>query len=151
MVNVIINKVNFIGGAIVTIASAILGKYWFLFVGLIVFNIVDWLTGWYYARLNKLESSKVGAKGIVKKLGYWIVIGAAFYISYAFVRMGELIGVNLSFAIGIGWFVLANYLVNEIRSILENGVKLGWNIPQFFIKGLEIADKAIDDLTNGKE
>lgn len=151
MDNVIINKVNLIGGAIATIAAALLGQYWFLFVGLIVLNIVDWLTGWYYARINKLESSKVGARGIIKKLGYWVIICIAFYISYAFVRMGELIGVDLSFAIGIGWFVLASYLVNEVRSILENGVKLGWSVPQFLIKGLEIADKAIDDLTNGKE
>ena len=147
----IVNKVNFLGGIIVTIFAAILGKYWFLFVGLLVLNIVDWLTGWYYAYINKLESSRAGARGIVKKLGYWVIIFIAFYIAYAFVRLGELIGVDLSFAIGIGWFVLANYLVNEIRSIFENGVKLGWNVPKFLIRGLEVADKAIDEITHNKE
>lgn len=147
----IINKINIIGGAAVAVLAAMFGQYWFLFAGLIVFNIVDWLTGWYYARINRIESSKTGAKGIVKKVGYWVVIGIAFYISIAFSRMGELIGIKLNFTIGIGWFVLANYLVNELRSILENAVKLGWNAPAFLIKGLEIADKAIDDITYIKE
>ena len=140
----IINKINFTGGLIVSIFSALLGEYWFLFAGLLIFNFVDWLTGWYYARINKLESSKIGAKGVVKKVGYWVVIGIAFYIAFAFEKMGTIIGIDLSFSIGIGWFVLASYLVNEIRSILENAVKLGWEAPSFLIKGLEIADKAID-------
>lgn len=147
----IINKVNLIGGTIVTVLAALFGQYWFLFAGLIVFNVVDWLTGWYYARINKIESSKTGAKGIVKKVGYWVVIGIAFYISIAFAKMGGLIGINLDFTIGIGWFVLANYLVNELRSILENAVKLGWNAPAFLINGLEIADKAIEDITHISE
>lgn len=147
----IINKVNLIGGAIVTVLAALFGQYWFLFAGLIVFNVVDWLTGWYYARINKIESSKTGAKGIVKKVGYWVVIGIAFYISITFSKMGKLIGINLDFTIGIGWFVLANYLVNELRSILENAVKLGWNAPNFLVRGLEIADKAIEDITHIKD
>lgn len=147
----IINKVNLIGGFIVTVFAALLGKYWFLFVGLLVLNIIDWLTGWYLAYVNKLESSKIGARGIIKKVGYWIIIFIAFYISYSFIRLGQLLGVNLDFAVGIGWFVLANYLVNEMRSILENGVELGWNVPEFLVKGLEVADKAIDELTHNKE
>ncbi len=144
METTIINKVNVVGGVIVAFLAAVFGQYWFLFAGLLIFNVVDWLTGWYYARLNRLESSKVGAKGIVKKVGYWVIIGIAFYIALAFGKLGELLGVDLGFSMGIGWFVLASYLVNELRSILENAVKLGWNAPNFLIKGLEIADKAID-------
>lgn len=146
-----INKFNLIGGAITALLTAILGKYWFLFAGLLVFNIIDWLTGWYYARLQHIETSKAGAKGIVKKIGYWIVIGIAFYISFAFKGLGDVIGIDLSFTIGIGWFALAGYLVNEIRSILENAVKLGWKIPDFLIKGLLAADKKISGKINNKE
>lgn len=148
METTIINKVNVVGGVIVAFLAAVFGQYWFLFAGLLIFNVVDWLTGWYYARLNRLESSKVGAKGIVKKVGYWVIIGIAFYIALAFGKLGELLGVDLGFSMGIGWFVLASYLVNELRSILENAVKLGWNAPNFLIKGLEIADKTIEDITN---
>ncbi len=30
------------------------------------------------------------------------------------------------------------FIINEIRSILENLVKLGVDVPQFLIKGLEV-------------
>ena len=146
METTIINKVNIIGGVIVSFLAAIFGQYWFLFAGLLIFNVVDWLTGWYYARLNKLENSRIGAKGIVKKVGYWVIIGIAFYIALAFGKFGELLGIDLGFSMGIGWFVLASYLVNELRSILENAVKLGWNAPNFLIKGLEIANKTIEKI-----
>lgn len=147
MVGIIVNKVNFVGGVIVAVFTAIFGQYWLLFAGLLAFNIIDWLTGWYLARLQHKESSAVGAKGVLKKVLYWVVIGAAFFISFSFASMGELIGINLSFCIGIGWFVLASYLVNEVRSVLENAVGLGVNVPEFLIRGLEIADKAIDKAT----
>ena len=66
------------------------------------------------------------------------------YIGYSFAQMGETIGVGLGFMQFIGWFVLANYLVNEIRSILENMVEMGVNVPPMLIKGLKIASELID-------
>lgn len=44
----------------------------------------------------------------------------------------------------LGWFVLASLLVNEIRSIVENFVEAGFNVPIVLVKGLEVADKAIN-------
>ena len=44
----------------------------------------------------------------------------------------------------LGWFVLASLLVNEIRSILENFVEAGYNVPAVLTKGLEVADKLIN-------
>ena len=40
--------------------------------------------------------------------------------------------------------MLASLLVNEIRSIVENFVEAGFNVPVILIKGLEVADKAIN-------
>lgn len=140
----ITDTVNVIYGVIVAFLTTLLGQYWFLFAGLLIFNVVDWITGWYYARVNGLSSSKVGAMGAVKKLSYWLVIGIAFFIANTFIDMGNTMGVNLNFMVGIGWFVLANYLVNEIRSILENLVKLGVDVPSFLINGLAIVSETID-------
>lgn len=145
------NKVNIIGGAIAAGLTAVFGQYWFLFAGLLLFNVIDWLTGWYLARIQKKESSKAGAKGIIKKIFYWIVIGTAFFVSIAFTEMGDRIGINLDFCIGIGWFVLASYLVNEIRSVLENAVELGVSVPHFLIKGLEVANEAIEKVTGDED
>ena len=37
------------------------------------------------------------------------------------------------------------FIINECRSILENLYQLGVSIPQVLIKGLEIANKVIDN------
>lgn len=147
----VLNKANFIYGAVITLLTAIFGQYWFLFAGFLVLNVIDYGTGIIKAKYFKgNESSKVGARGVLKKLLYWLVIGIAFYISNCFVRMGEVIDVNLDFVIMFGWFTLATYLVNELRSILENVVEMGVKVPSFLVKGLEVADNAIEKITDGK-
>ena len=80
----------------------------------------------------------------MKKVWYWVVIAIAFYIGFSFEQMGQTIGVRLGFMKFVGWFVLANYLVNEIRSILENLVDMDVNVPPILIKGLKVASEKID-------
>ena len=142
------DKVNVIYGLIATAGAAIFGQYWFLFFGFLVLNVVDYFTGLAKSKKLKKESSAVGAWGVFKKVSYWIVIGLAFFIANCFVRMGDIIGVNLAFVTFFGWFTLASYLINEIRSILENLVELGANIPSFLINGLDITQKLLDAKTN---
>lgn len=143
------DKVNMIYGLIATVGAAIFGQYWFLFAGFLVLNLVDYLTGWCKARFyKKNESSAVGAKGIFKKVWYWVVIGIAFFIASAFTYMGEVIGINLSFIQLFGWFTLATYLINEIRSILENVVEMNVKVPAFLVAGLDITQKLLDAKTN---
>lgn len=142
------DKINVIYGAVATVGVAIFGKYWFLFAGFLILNVVDYATGYCKAKFyEKNESSAIGAKGIVKKVWYWVVIGLAFFISYCFVYMGELIGIDLSFMQLFGWFTLATYLVNEIRSILENLVQMNVRVPGFLIAGLAVTQKLIDSKT----
>ena len=138
MMNVFLNKVNLIGGAIMAALAAAMGQYWFLFAGLLVFNIIDWLTGWAKSSMKGESCSKVGAIGAVKKICYWVVIGTAFFIGYSFESMGQTIGVNLVFMDFVGWFTLANYLVNEIRSVLENLVEMSVPVPDFLVRGLKV-------------
>ena len=136
---------NLITGAIITIMTAIFGIYWYIFAAYLVLNVFDWLTGWYKSRKNKKESSSVGLKGILKKLGYWVIVAVAFLMSSVFVNLGkDILGINLDFLMMIGWFTLACLMVNEVRSILENLVESGYNIPVVLINGLEIADKMIN-------
>lgn len=92
-------------------------------------SLADWLTGW---------------KGVLKKLGYWIMIVVAFGASTAFIEIGDTIGIDLGITTLLGWFVLASLLVNEIRSILENFVEMGYKVPKILVNGLEVADKKIN-------
>lgn len=144
-------KVNVIWGAVATIGAAVFGKYWFLFLGFLILNIVDYATGIIKAKYyQKNESSAVGAIGVLKKLMYWVVIGIAFFIADCFVQFGEIINVNLSFLLLLGWLVLASYLINEIRSILENCVLMEIKVPEFLIDGLEVTEKLIKSKTEIK-
>ena len=146
------DKVNMIYGVIATIGVTLFGKYWFLFVGFMVLNVVDYATGYCKAKFyKKNESSAIGAKGILKKVWYWLVIGMAFFISINFVYMGELIGINLSFVQFFGWFTLATYLINEIRSILENLVEMNVKVPKFLVAGLDVTQKLLDARTEVEE
>lgn len=147
-----IDKINMIYGLIATMGVALLGKYWFLFAGFLLLNVIDYATGYCKAKFyNKNESSAIGAKGIFKKVWYWTVIGIAFFVSMSFIYMGEVIGVDLSFVQFFGWFTLATYLINEIRSILENLVEMNVKVPTFLIVGLSVTQKLLDAKTEVKE
>ena len=61
-----------------------------------------------------------------------------------FVEIGKVIGVDLGVTTLLGWFVLASLLINEIRSIVENFVEAGFNVPAVLVKGLEVADKVVN-------
>ena len=135
---------NTIVGAAVTILSALFGQYWFLFGLFLLFNVIDWLTGWYKARLTKRESSKEGLKGLLKKLGYWAIIIVSFSMPLALISIGKIIGTDLSFLELIGWFVLASLMINELRSIVENLVETGYNVPVVLTKGLAITEKLME-------
>lgn len=122
--------------------------------GYLLCNVLDWLTGWYKSRRLGKESSRTGLKGILKKLGYWVIILVAFLIPGLFIHLGQdLLGIDLGFLKLLGWFTLASLLVNEIRSILENLVECGYNVPDFLIRGLAVTEKLIHagvDITDKK-
>ena len=140
----IIDGYNAIAGAIVAVLSYILGEHWILFAAFLLLNAADWITGWMKSKMANKENSVRGWKGVLKKLGYWLMIMVAFGASAIFIEIGEAIGVDLGITTLLGWFVLASLLINEIRSILENFVEAGFNVPIILIKGLEVADKAVN-------
>ena len=99
------------------------------------------------------ENSVKGWQGVLKKLGYWLMIMVAFGAAAIFVETGKAIGIDLGITTLLGWFVLASLIVNEIRSILENFVEAGYNVPAILTNGLKVADKIInsqEDEEDGK-
>ena len=147
----IIHKMNTLWGAAVALLASVFGEFWFLFAAFFVLNVIDYITGIAKARFSHTENSNKGLKGIVKKVGYWVVIALAFFIALSFETMGSNIGVNLEFVVMLGWFTLATFIINEIRSILENLVIIGVDVPQFLINGLEVAADAVKTKTDNTE
>lgn len=118
----------------------------YLFGIYLLLNVLDWLTGWYKARVKKEASSKAGLNGIIKKVGYWIILLIAFLIPYMFQRLGkDLLDMDLGYLSALGWFTLANLLINEIRSILKNLIACGYQVPEILKRGLEITEKMLDE------
>ena len=136
---------NAIVGGIVAILSFVFGEHWILFAIFLLFNIADWLTGWMKSRMAGKENSVKGWQGVLKKLGYWLMILVAFAASAVFIELGNTLGMDLGVTTLLGYFVLASLLVNELRSILENFVEAGYNVPNILVKGLEVADKVVNE------
>lgn len=141
----ITNTYNATLGAIIACFTMIFGDHWFLFILFMVLNVIDYITGVHKATILNLKSSERGWRGIRKKLFSWIMIFFAFMISTGFIEIGKSIQLNLEITTFLGWLVLASLSVNECRSIIENFVEAGYKVPAILIKGLEIADKMINE------
>ena len=135
---------NAIVGGIVAVLSFVFGEHWILFAIFLLFNVADWLTGWMKSRMAGKENSMKGWQGVLKKIGYWLMILVAFAASAVFIEIGNTLGMDLGVTTLLGYFVLASLLVNELRSILENFVEAGFNVPTVLVKGLEVADKVVN-------
>lgn len=135
---------NAIVGGIVAVLSFVFGEHWILFAIFLLFNVADWLTGWMKSRMAGKENSMKGWQGVLKKLGYWLMILVAFAASAVFIEIGNTLGMDLGVTTLLGYFVLASLLVNELRSILENFIEAGYNVPTVLVKGLEVADKVVN-------
>lgn len=141
---------NAITGAVIAFLTFIFGEHWLLFAMFLFFNIIDWITGWMKSKINNKENSVKGWQGVLKKIGYWLMIMVAFALSVIFIELGNTLGIDLGITTLLGWFVLASLMINEARSIIENLVEAGYNVPAILINGLEVADKLINKEENEK-
>lgn len=140
----IFNKINTTVSLIYAGLTSIFGVEWILFAGYLILNFIDYLTGTIKAKIKKVENSNKGLHGIFKKICYWILIGISFLISYMLMQLGSKLNINLEFIMLFGWFTLACLIINETRSIIENLIEIGIDVPMFLKRGLE----AYEDIIN---
>lgn len=144
MAQSITDSYNAFVGTIIAVLAMVLGEHWYIFAAFLLLNIIDWLTGWMKSRINGVENSTAGWKGVLKKIGYWLMIVVAFAIAAALIEVGEVIGIDLGITTLLGWFVLASLIVNEARSIVENFVEAGYDVPKVLTTGLQVADEKLN-------
>ncbi|MEK3988463.1 MULTISPECIES: phage holin family protein [Bacillaceae] len=87
---------------------------------LIIFVIVDYITGIMVAIINRELSSEIGARGIFKKILIFILVGIAHIIDSRLIGEGSVIRTAVIFF----------YLSNEGISIIENSTRIGLPVPQ---------------------
>lgn len=138
------DKANLIGAAVVAALSGVFGAHWQVFVLFFALNVIDYCYGLLKARKTGTLSSAKGASGICKKITYWVIIALAFAVAEVLVDFGQTIGAPLDFLRLLGWFTLGVYILNELTSIVENLVVLGYDVPEIFVRGLNAARDVVD-------
>lgn len=98
---------------------------------LVVMMIIDYISGMAAAWMQGVLSSKVGAKGIVKKVGYMGLIAAAMGADYLIYSGIDMVNLNAGYNMWFGMLVTVWLIINELISILENLDRLGVPIPDF--------------------
>ena len=100
---------------------------------LIGFVVLDYVTGVAAAWYTKTLNSEIGARGIMKKILLFVVVGVAYQLDVA---TGQEVFRSLAI-----WF----YLANEALSIVENAGRCGVPIPEFLKAALEQLRKKADE------
>lgn len=144
----IFNKISATLSIISTTLTSFFGIEWILFLGYLILNILDYVTGTIKSKVTHTESSNKGLLGIVKKVCYWILIGISFLISYLLMQLGGKLNINLEFIMIFGWFTLACLIINESRSIIENLIEIGIEVPEILTKVLNIYYNILEKKSN---
>lgn len=90
-----------------------------LMIALIVFAVLDYITGLMCAVSDKALSSAVGFRGICKKVLIFLLVGVANIVDVHVVGTGS----------ALRGAVICFYLSNEGLSLLENAAHIGLPIP----------------------
>lgn len=112
---------------------------------LLIMMIVDYISGMSKAYINGEWSSKVGFKGIVKKVGYIGVVIVAAVMDWVIYSGLKGVGVDIKMSYYLGLIVVIWLLINECISVLENLGDIGVPLPTFLIKGIKKLQKNIED------
>ena len=91
-----------------------------LLYALIAFVVIDYITGVMCATVDKKLSSKVGFKGICRKVLIFLLVGIANILDVAVIGTGSVLRTAIIFF----------YISNEGVSVLENAGHIGLPIPQ---------------------
>lgn len=113
------NIINFITGTLATTLVYFLGGWDVAIQVLLLVVCLDYLSGVLKAIYNKKLNSEIGLKGIVKKIGYFIIVAVAVVLDRVMGNTGA-----------IRTLVIYFFVANEGISILENWGGMGLPLPQ---------------------
>ena len=113
------NIINFITGTLATALVYFLGGWDIALQILLIAIVLDYLTGIFKAIYNKKLNSEIGLKGIVKKIGYLMLVAIATLVDRIMGDTGA-----------IRTIVIYFFVANEGISQLENWGNMGVPFPQ---------------------
>jgi toxin secretion/phage lysis holin len=116
----IMDKLELAFAAVGGVVGWFLGGFDGILYALVVFVVMDYLTGVLAAGVRKELSSEVGFKGIAKKVCIFVLVGIANIVDSQVIHDGAAIRTAVIFF----------YLANEGISVLENSAVIGLPIPE---------------------
>ncbi|MBQ9901965.1 MAG: phage holin family protein [Clostridia bacterium] len=122
-----------VGGGIAAICTFIFGAPDVWLMTLLVFIVIDYISGVIAAYINKELNSRVGFIGILKKTMYFFVKTMYFFV----VAVAHCVDVATGAGGVLQGIAIGVLISNEGISILENCAKCGIPIPEQLIKALE--------------
>ena len=128
------NTMQYVFAAMGGSLGAVLGGFDGFLYALIVFVVVDYMTGVMVGILNKELSSQIGFRGIFKKVVIFSLVSVAHIIDTHVIRNGSVLRTTVIFF----------YLSNEGISILENAALIGLPIPKKMMDVLEQLKENVD-------
>lgn len=101
---------------------------------LVLVMIIDYITGMWKAWNRGELSSRVGLKGLFKKVGYIFVVAVSGVLDWLFISGLSQIGIEVNVSFYFGLIVTIWFIINECISILENLAVIGIPLPSFLVK-----------------
>lgn len=102
---------------------------------LIIFVVVDYITGVLAAIIQKNVSSEIGFKGICKKVLIFCLVGLAHILDTQVIKTGSVLRTAVIFF----------YISNEGISVVENAARIELPVPQ---KLIDVLEQLKEDKTN---
>ena len=112
--------IKFIAGAFTGIISWMVGGFGLVFTVLIGLMAIDFITGILVGIYEKKVNSRIGTKGLIKKLYIILLIGAVYLVEVAILKSSGIVADGVSGA----------FCIMEFVSLTENGGKLGIPLPE---------------------
>lgn len=95
-------------------------------------NVTDYVTGLLASKYRgKSLDSDIGIKGIIKKIGMWVLVAVGFMLDCLIKYSVAQLGIELSFECLVACVVCLWIVCNELISILENLTDMGVPMPPF--------------------
>lgn len=134
---------------VVTVALAAVGSYFrqlaLPVILLAIVMVLDYATGLASAWIRRSLSSRSGLIGIIKKLGYMVLVAVAAVVDWIIQISAEQAGISIALPSIFALLTTIWLTLNECISILENLHEIGVPVPPFLLAVIERLKKGTEN------
>lgn len=131
--------------------TSYLGALVIPFAILILVNTTDYITGMAKAYITQQLNSRIGVKGIIKKLGYFLLVAVGMVVDWLIQSGMQQAGLEIPFTGAIALLICIWLIINELISILENLAEIGVPVHPWMGKLIEKLKNTAESATKETE